>query len=315
VEISRGGKRMNQLIFSDEIKTLSGKLNKLLTSKNPSESFDAIYVIADDIPVAEYVTAGFSANIEDNTYFVNAFEKATITDDFCENNSLNIKIVNKDYLTSLESVKNTAFVLLFDSNACDERWFDILDICVEKAKQSKTNRIAVGTVLTKLRSIPDGINCFAEREYNYFIETLVTDRTEAENFYIKLEKKCRAVAKSGMEKINIFRFDNLFGPNGAKTPNIDFEAIIKEAFSSGEIKITEDDYCTSFSCVSTADAAYAISKALYTARYGHIYNLSLYDVTLAELKMNIFKGYSHKLKLNASVSAGIVLYEAVRQRM
>ncbi len=292
---------MNQLIFSDEIKSLSSKLNKLLLSKNLGASFESIYIIADNNPVAEYIAAGFSANLEDKTFFVNAFQNATVNKDFCETNGINIKFVDVDTLCSLDSVKNTVFILLLDSNSCDEKWFEVLDICSQKAKQSSTNKIAIGTILPCLRDIPDGINCFAEREYNYFVETLVTDKTDAENFYIKLEKKCRQIAKTEFKSINIFRFDNLFGPNGAKTPNVDFEAIINDAFTSGKVEITEADYCTSFSCVATADAAYALTKALYTARIGHIYNLSLYNVTLADLKNSIFKGYSDRITLSANV--------------
>lgn len=291
---------MNQLIFSDEIRSLSNYVKKCIMHYSKI-SYKKIYVIADNNPVAEYIVPAFAANMPDgSTTVVDLYNNDSSNYDYCKQNGLSVENISLEAFRNIQVAEGTVFMLLCDSNNCDETWFTVLDICEEKAKNSDTNKILIGSILPKLRPIPNGIESFAEREYSYYIEKVVSDRTDAENFYIKLEKACRKIVNNGFEKINLMRFDNLIGVNCAKTPNVDFEAIIKNAFASSKIEITKEDYCTTLSLINTRDAACAFAKSVYCTKDGHIYNLTYYTATLADLKIHIFKSFPDKIKFSAN---------------
>ena len=294
---------MNQLIFSDEIKSVSKYIEKCIGTYTDTQ-YQNIYVITDTNPVSDYIVPSFAANLPDGgTVVVDAFDASSLGRDFCAQNDLNIKYVTLENFKQTPATDNSAYLLLCDTNACDETWFDVLDICKEKAESFPTTRILIGAILPQLRPIPDGIQALAEREYSYFIESVVTDRTPAEDFYITLEKKCRKIVNDGYKKLNIMRFDNLIGANCAKTPNFDYESMIKEAFENSKIEITKDDYCTYYSVIYTRDAACAFAKSIYCTKEGHVYNLTYYNASIADLKTQIFKSYPDKISFSSNSEA------------
>ena len=120
---------------------------------------------------------------------------------------------------------------------------------------------------------------------------------------ITLEKKCRKIVNDGYKKLNIMRFDNLIGANCAKTPNFDYESMIKEAFENSKIEITKDDYCTYYSVIYTRDAACAFAKSIYCTKEGHVYNLTYYNASIADLKTQIFKSYPDKISFSSNSEA------------
>lgn len=289
---------MIQNIFSDEIKSVAeyvGKYFEFYADKKVV--YDKFYIISDRNPVAGYITPALSALVGNNVFVVEAFEDNSCNREYCEEYFPGATYISYDQFCASDISDKTAFILLNDSNLCDSKWFDILSVCHEKAIASKKNRIILGTVLPELREIPDGIQRLAEREYNYFIEKVVTDRTPAEDFYISLEKVCRKIVVDGFHDVNILRYDNLLGSNSAVTPNFDFEKIVKDAFENGKIEITKEDYLNKFSCVHTRDAACATVKSLYCTRPGHIYNITLYETTMAEFKSRIQSSFPEKVAL------------------
>lgn len=298
-----GGNLVNQLIFSDEIKSVSNYVRKCIDSYKQI-NYKNVYVIADNNPVADYIIPAFSANFSDGgVTVVDAFKSSSIAHDFCKANEMNIECISLESFKGKSKTDNCVFLLLCDANNCDEKWFDIIDICEQKAKELSRTKIIVGVVLPKLRPIPDGIQALAEREYSYYIESVVTDRTDAENFYINLEKKCRKVVNDGYHTLNVMRFDNLIGANCAKTPNFDFEEIIKNAFATSKVEITKEDFCTTYSVICTRDAACAFAKSIYCTKDGHIYNLTYYNATIADLKTHIFKGFPDKVSYSFNTEA------------
>lgn len=296
---------MIQNIYSDEIKTLSDCIGKYIEFfANKKIVYETVYIIADRNPVAGYIVPAVTHHFgEGNTVVVEAFRNSSVDRDYFEANYPGAVYVPFESFRNMKKTEKSAYILLCDTNFCDKKWFDILDVCTEKAKISETNKIMVGAVLPKLREIPDGIQNFAEREYSYFIEKVVTDRTEAEDFYIALEKKCRKIVNDGFNGVNVLRFDNLVGSTCGVTPNFDFEKIVKDAFENGKVEITKEDYLNKFSFIHTRDAACALMKSLYCTRPGHVYNIDLYDATMADLKNQIHVAFPDKIGLSVNSEA------------
>ena len=291
---------MNQLIYSDEVKSVAKYVEKCITSY-PATEYKKVYIIADTNPVSDYIIPAFAANLPNGgLYVVDAFDSSDLGHNFCSENNLNVEHISLNGFKAHNACNNSLYILLCDTNACDKMWFNILEICKEKAQQFSTTKIMVAAILPKLRPIPDGIQAFGEREYNYFLETVVTDRTEEEDFYIELEKECRKIVNTGYKNLNIARFDNLIGANCAKTPNLDFESMIKDAFAASKVEITKEDHLSYHSIIYTRDAACALAKTIYCARDGHIYNLTYYNVTPADLKAQIFKSFPDKIACSAN---------------
>ncbi len=292
---------MIQNIFSDEIKSLAECVVKYFEFYAEKKIvYDKFYIIADRNPVAGYIVPALSALVGENAVVVEAFEENSYNREFCEANYPGATYMTYSQFCASGSGEKSAYILLNDSNLCDERWFEILSVCRNKAIVSDTNRIMLGTVLPALRPIPDGIQSLAEREYNYFIEKVVTDRTPAEDFYVRLEKECRKIVTGGYEQVNILRFDNLLGSNSATTPNFDFEKIVKDSFANGKVEITKEDYINKFSFIHTRDAACALMKSLYCTRLGHVYNITLFEATMADLKARIQAAFPDKLALSVN---------------
>lgn len=291
---------MNHLIYSDEVKAVSQYTEKCITSF-PDTKYKNVYLIADNNPVADFIIPAFAANFPKDVTVVEAFDGCKLGRDFCTDNNLDVEYVSLKKFKKGKGHKNSLYILLCDTNNCDDTWFDVLEICQEKAAEASNSRIMIGAVLPKIRPIPDGIEAYAEREYNYYLEAVVTDRTEAEDFYLKLEKTCRSIVKDGYTPINLLRFDNLIGPNCAVTPNFDYEAMIKEAFAASKVEITKEDYCTVYSVAYTRDAACALIKAIFSARHGHVYNVTYYNVSAADLKTQIFKSFPEVIACTTNV--------------
>lgn len=288
---------LKQSIFAKEMKDLNAYIGKCARFYK-KKGYKDIYIIADENPIAEYLVPAFGAKFKKRTTFVEAFEKTSVNRMYCEQRNLPINFISLEILDNMEPVENSLFILLCDTNVSDNRWFDILNQCEEKVKASNSNKLLIGAILPKLRPIPNGIQYFAEREYSYYIESVLKERTDAEEFYIQLEKQCRRIVNDGFEKVNLLRFDNLIGANTAVTPNIDFETMIKQAVVASKVEINKEDYCKNYSILSMRDAVCAVAKAAFIARDGHVYNVVYHNTTIAKMKMQIFRRYSNKLSLS-----------------
>ncbi len=291
---------MIEKIFSDEVKILSKYIDKCLTFYG-KDTYNTFYIVCDNNPIATYLAPALMQNLENGSVIVvEDFENASINKEYCDTNTPGIVYVSSDSFKNLKATDNSAYILLNDSNTANDKWFEILDICEDKVKNTQNCKIMVGTILPKLREIPDDIQQFAEREYSYFIEKVIADKTQAEKFYIKLEKKCRNIANNGFSCINLLRFDNLLDSTCANTANFDFEKIVAEAFNSGKIEINKPDFCKKYTFTHTKDAACALIKALFSAREGHVYNTTMHTVTLADLKTKIHNGFADKLSISTN---------------
>ncbi len=291
---------MIENIFFDEIKGLSKCVGKYIEFfAKEKKVFDSLYIISDRNPTGGYIVPAVTGLFEEgHVVVVDAFEETSVDRDFCEKNFSGAVYVPFESFKNMKKTEKSAYILLCDTNLADEKWFDVLDTCYEKAKISDTNKIMVGAVLPRLRPIPDGIVSFAEREYSYFIEKVVTDRTPAEDFYITMEKKCREIVNDGFKNVNVLRFDNLVGTTGAVTPNFNFDEIVKTAFEKGKVEITKEDYLNRVSLIHTRDASCAVMKSLYCTRPGHIYNINLYEATMADLKNQINVAFPDKIGMS-----------------
>lgn len=295
---------MVENIFFDEVKALSDCVGKYITffAKEKKE-FETVYIISDRNPLGGYIVPALTGHFTDgNTVVVEAFENSSVDRNYCEEKFPGAVYVPFESFRNMKKTEKSAYILLCDTNLVDEKWLNILSVCEEKAKVSDSNRIMLGAVLPAMRPIPHGIQLFAEREYSYFLEKTVEDKTPAEELYIALEKKCRKIVNDGFKKVNVLRFDNLIGTTCGKTPNFDFEEIVKTAFEKGKIEITKEDYLKKYSCIHTRDAACALLKSLYCTRDGHVYNIDLFEVSMADLKQQIQLAFPDKIGVSTDVA-------------
>ena len=294
---------MVENIFFDEVNSLSKMIGKYITFFGEKKKvYETVYVIADENPVGGYIVPAITGLLgEGNTVVVDKFDKSSVNRSFCEKYFPGAVYVPFESFCNMKKTEKSAYILLCDTSKADERWLNILDVCIEKAKVSDTNKITVGAVLPKLRTIPNGIRSFAEREYSYFLEEVTKDKTDAEKLYIAIEKKLRKTVKDGFINANIIRFDNLIGSTAGNTPNINFEDIVKSAFEAGKVEITKEDYINRFSFIHTRDAAAALMKSVYCARPGHVYNADLYEVSVADMKNQIQVSFPDKIELSVSL--------------
>ncbi len=291
---------MIENIFSDELKSLSKYVNKCIKYYTNSK-FESFYIISDSNPLAAYLVPALAQNSTEATIVVvEAFQNCSVNKNYCDANALDISYISLDDFKKTKKTENAAYIILNDSNLCNKEWFSVLHICEEKAQTGSTSKIVVGTILPKLRKTPNEIKELAEREYSYFLEKVVTDKTESEEFYIELEKECRKIAKNSFSRINLLRFDNILDSNCATTPNFDLQKIVNNAFKASKIEVTKSDFCEKYTFIHSKDASCALIKALYSAREGHIYNITMHTSTLANLKLQLHRSFNDQLSLSVN---------------
>ena len=196
--------------------------------------------------------------------------------------------------------ENTAFVLLVDSLKHDSRWFDILNLCAEKANTDKGNKLLVSLFLPAVRDIPNRIEKLQEREFSFLLEKLSENHTEEEKFAIDFETACRNATKSlGKASISYLRFDNIFGSTGFHFPAYDLKSMVEKAFADGEVVITKQDRINKFSCIYAKDAVMCLLAGLTYGKKGHIYNVTRFSVSIADFKEKLNKLFPDKIALKS----------------
>lgn len=197
-----------------------------------------------------------------------------------------------------ESYEDAAFILLIDSQKAQEQWFDILQLCAEKAGASAKNKLLIAMLLPALRAIPDGISKLQEREYAFFLEKMAGALSESEQFVVRFEAAARAAFRAMKQgKMNYLRYDNLYGATGTYFPAYAMEEMVRSAFAEGKVTVTKEDRLNAFSCMYAEDAALSLLAALYYGTNGHVYNVTKDDVTAAELKEKLQKFFPDKIAL------------------
>ncbi len=213
----------------------------------------------------------------------------------------------KNEINHIESIDTAPVVnkcmlmLCIDCNKLESRaaWLDAIRMAADYASKGKDNKCTVVLMLPEYPAIPDDeITSLSEREFGYYLEKYIENPTEEQKYFCEIEALCRKIVKDGYDNINIIRADNVFGPDSNSIRTFDIEKCIKEAFESGVMTVTTEDFERYISCSYVRDVINFAIQTVYCGRKGQIYNFCSESTTIAGIKSTIRNNFKDKLSLN-----------------
>lgn len=305
---------IDKLILEDELSEITGFYKKLTgkymnppkfvgISKKGRFLYESFLVVSDSNPLGNLMLPAFETI--KNKGFVKSVGGYSVYDGierFSGYDYSEISIAHIESLDSAPVVNKCGIMLCIDCEKTETKdaWLDAIRMVADYASKGKDNKVIVSLMLPEYPQIPDAeINSLSEREFGYFMEKYVEDKTDAQKFFVEIEALCRKIVNEGFENINISRVDNLFGPDSNFIRTFDIEACIKEAFETGVMKITTSDYEQNISVSYIRDAINFAIQILYCGRKGQIYNFCSHLTTIANIKNTIRNLFKEKLSLNA----------------
>lgn len=303
---------MNELILTDEVKIAAGTYAKFAKRyMNPPKFrgikkkgrflYERFCVVSDNNPLGKFMVASFETIRQmKKTGNVECVSVNGELDRYDSFDYSGVDFLKYDDLDKSEPVDRCAFMICIDCEMTDgsDEWFKVIEKVSEYASKGRNNFIIVNTLLPEYPAIPSGIVSLAEREFSYFIEREVKEQTEGQKFYIAIEKLCRKIATESFENINIARIDNLYGPDSNRIRLFDIEQFIKDAFETGIVHVTTDDYNTIISCSYVRNVVAFAVQILYVGRKGQVYNFCTHLSSIAAIKNNIRGAFKDVLKLS-----------------
>lgn len=171
-------------------------------------------------------------------------------------------------------------------------------------KTAKHTKCVVSVLLPPIPHFSSEIETLSEREYNYYIEKLC-ERTPEIDYYLEVEKACRAAVAFDDVDITLARFDNVFASDVAHTPSIDLNEIVLECYNTKTVCITDEDARQHHTVTYIRSACHAVAMLATKARKGHIYNVTGELISREEIKRLIYLAnpevYSLKVELSANL--------------
>lgn len=299
---------MKQLVLTDEkvmtAKALQSRFKRIYTKKKKI-SFKNLGFAGDSSFLCDYLLLAAKTN---NDKFP-AFDKIVYFDDG-EINAHREEFLAEAEITptSLNEINNIGDSPLFfffadcDDLSSKDETIAKLNKLFSYMKTNKSSRCVVSIMLPAFREFDGLANSLAEREFNFFLEK-VCERTPEIDYYIELEKICRENVRDNKADVSVLRFDNVFAPDCYHTPQFNLENVIKECLDNKKITITDDDYKDVFSMSYVRDACINIFVSSYSAKTGHIYNVTSRSLSLSAIKEAIFKAYPNDFSLEKSITA------------
>ncbi len=303
---------MNKLILEDELseitgfyKNLTGKymhpLKFVGISKKGRFLYENAVVVSDCNPLGNLMLPAMESIMAKG--FFTTVKGYSVNDGIKKFADLeyNCEIDQVENIVSAPVVNKCAFMLCIDCAKLESKdaWLNAIRMVTEYASKGEKNKCTVMLTLPEYPAIPDDeIKSLSEREFSYYMEKHIENPTEEQKYFCELEALCRQIVKDGYDNINVVRVDNLFGPDSNQIRTFDIEKCIKDAFQSGVMTITTNDYENFISCSYVRDAVCFAIQTLYCGRKGQIYNFCSGSVSIARIKSIIRNNFSEKLSLN-----------------
>lgn len=309
---------MNQLIQSDEIlmtadyyakrvKAILKPLKYHPVKKKKVLVYKDFYVLTDNNPIAKYMVPALNqlkAKEVTNTSCCTVIcdKELDKFDGFpCEET----EFPSLEALSAKNAVSNAAFFVYVDcekvaKDGTQKLWLESLKKFALYAQKGTRNRCVVCVNLPKYPAIPGEVTSLAEREFSYYIEECIEEKTPAQQFYIDLEKVCRGIVGSGFHGINILRIDNLFGPDIYDSGVFDLKAVFEEMNNSGKVTVKHGDFNQKYTVTYIRDALTACFHVIYSTKPGHVFNHKSGTFSLANIKSVTHSYLSDRFALEAS---------------
>lgn len=171
-------------------------------------------------------------------------------------------------------------------------------------KSAKRTKCVVSVLLPPIPPFSSEVKTLSEREYSYYVEKQC-ERTPEIEYYLDVEKVCRAAVSADDVDITLARFDNVFAPDAAHTPSFDLNESILECYNTKTVRITDEDARQHHTVTYIRSACHAVAMLVTKARKGHIYNVTGDLISREEIKRMIYLAnpevYSLKVELSANL--------------
>ncbi len=171
-------------------------------------------------------------------------------------------------------------------------------------KNTRDAKCVVSVLLPPIPNFSSEIETLSEREYNFYIEKRC-ERTPEIDYYLEVEKACRAAVAYDDLDITLARFDNVFAPDVAHTPSVDLNKIVLECYDTKTVHITDEDAQQHHTVTYIRSACHAVAMLATKARKGHIYNVTGESISREAIKRLIYLAnpevYSLKVELSANL--------------
>ncbi len=307
---------MNSLILADEVASFNKHYASMTKNymhppklmgikKRGRFLYDHVYVVTDGNPMGKYMAACMDTLLTKGGIRSLTCLSVGDGDNLYPEHEYTTAFETVDVLTSKVPNENCAYLFFVDcrDGANADAWADALSKVTAHAAQSQKTRCVVCAMLAEYPAIPQGIESLAEREFSYFMECTLENPTPGQQFYVALEKQCRAIVGGGYSPLNLVRVDNLFGPDANCITTFDLDSFVAQAFEAGTVKVEPADYRQTVSISYIQPALRFASWMMYYGRDGQIYNFCSHTVTLANIKLTLQEAFRHKLGLETKVAA------------
>lgn len=302
---------MKELVLIDERMMLAKALNSRFKSfykKKRKIAYNEVVFVGDDSFLCDYLL--WAVDKSNNKFPV--FKNVSYVD----NGDLNDyrKSVLEETTAEIKSFDSFSFgsdskpIFFFfvdcDNLASKDATLDKLNKVFAYMKKNTDARCLISAMLPEFDEYKSDATSLAEREFSFFLEK-VCERTPQIDYYIELEKLCRANMRENELNLSLLRFDNVIAPDKYHTHGFDIENIVKDAFDNKKIVVDDNDFKDVFSVSYVRDACVKIFVSSYSAKKGHIYNVTGSSLSVADIKECIYKSYPEYFALEKNLSADI----------
>lgn len=171
---------------------------------------------------------------------------------------------------------------------------------------SKKSRVIITAILPEFKSYSEltTATSLAERELSFYLEKHCEHTPEIE-YYLELERVCRNSIVVDNSDITILRFSNVFAPDVYSSKSIDIKAIVDECVNTKTVTITDDDIKNVYSVSYVRDACSDIFFAAFSGKKGHVYNVASTEITVGDIKEQIYSLHSDRFSLVKKLSSSV----------
>lgn len=292
--------RDEQVMLNEVVKSPVALINKILRPKS-------VYFAGDNNFVCDYLLKTYQSLNKDGH-----MEKSpTYLSTGIENEYRQTTLAEIGDVVPLESLryldgKSVIFFFVDCVNGLKDKETTLaaLNTITGLLKKNKRSKCVVSILLPSIPSFSSEVEKLSEREYNFFIEKQC-ERTPEIDYYIEIEKCCRRAVVTENVNIVLARFDNVFAPDMAHTPDFDLKGIIQDCHNSKKICITDEDVQKCYTITYIRSACHAIPTLAVKGRKGNIYNIASEAVSLESIKRMLYYANPETYALNTTLSANV----------
>lgn len=304
---------MKNLVVTDE-KIMTGQalrpMFKAFYNKKKKQDYESVFFVGDNIFLCDYFLGAVSR--ADSKFPV--YKRLAYVDDLGVSDyrkgflqDVNMPCYEFSDLNNLKGEKSLVFFFIDCKDiSLKNETLKKLKCILEFIKNDNKKRCVLSVILPDFEDFSEWgtATSLSERELNFYLEKKC-ERTPQIDYYIEIERLCRESVRDNNANLTLLRFDNIFAPDCYRISSFDFPSIVNECFSSGLIKITDEDYKRIFTVSYIRDACENVFFASFNARVGHVYNVTSKELSLADIKEEIYRSYLKHFALDKKLSANI----------